>query len=227
MTQAAVKVAQWFDGIYLIGQFNHLQAGCWLLVYNDEGAILEMPPVNFTETSPAICAQLAVKQFALRRIKYLLCTHTHFDHFSRTTLRRMVTAFPQAEICLQAGFRNIVGTMQRVSYFDKLLQLDLGGEPLFLVHAPKHSITDTMVIFRGTACTGDWELDTIRSVHDWTKVWAVPHAQKLAAIARMEQFPAQHNYQIHRTFSVHANDKRENVDFPALMASTREDRQLW
>ncbi len=42
----------------------------------------------------------------------------------------------------------------------------------------------------------------------------------------MERFPEEHHYGIHRTFSVHANDKREGVDFPRLMASTREDRAL-
>src|SRR5262249_46358806 len=100
----------------------------------------------------------------------------------------------------------------------------MAGESLFLVHAPKHSRTDTMVIFRGTACTGDWELGTIHSVHDWTQFLAVPEARKLEAITRMEQFPTKYNYLIHRVFSVHANDKREGVDFPRLMASTRENK---
>jgi hypothetical protein len=42
----------------------------------------------------------------------------------------------------------------------------------------------------------------------------------------MEQFPMEHDYRIHRVFSVHANDKREGVDFPSLMASTREERPV-
>jgi hypothetical protein len=94
------------------------------------------------------------------------------------------------------------------------------------VHAPKHSATDTTAIFRGAACTGDWELGTIHSVHDWTRIWAVPESTKLESIERMEQFPAQHNYVIHRCFSVHANDRRTGIDFPRLMASTRERRPL-
>jgi hydroxyacylglutathione hydrolase len=36
----------------------------------------------------------------------------------------------------------------------------------------------------------------------------------------------QQNYHVHRIFSVHANDRREGVDFPGLMAGTAEDHPL-
>jgi hydroxyacylglutathione hydrolase len=221
-----VRLQPWFDGIYLVGQFNWFQTGCWLLVHQGEGAILEMPPPSRKGPSPATAAQESASELSVASVKYLLCTHSHLDHFSRGTYRQLRAAFPRAEPCLQRGFRRRLGDEEGIHYFDEVLKLDLAGEPLFLVHAPKHSRTDTMVIFRGAACTGDWELGTIRSVHDWTRIWAVPKARKLEAIARMERFPTEYNYGIHRIFSVHANDKRESVDFPRLMASTREDRPL-
>jgi hydroxyacylglutathione hydrolase len=221
-----VRLQQWFHGIYLVGQFNWFQTGCWLLVHQGEGAILEMPPPSLKGPSPTTLAQECASKLSVASVKYLLCTHSHLDHFSRRTYRHMRAAFPRAEPCLQRGFRRRLGDEEGIRYFDEVLKLDLAGEPLFLVHAPKHSRTDTMVIFRGVACTGDWELGTIRSVHDWTRIWAVPKARKLEAIARMERFPKEHNYAIHRIFSVHANDKREGVDFSKLMASTREDRPL-
>jgi len=216
---------QWFDGIYLIGQFNRLRTGCWLLAHGGEAAVLEMPPAGLGEPGPAAAAREAASALSCS-VKYLLCTHAHLDHFSRGTYRDLRAAFPHAEPCLQRGFRRLLGDREGVRYFDDLLRLNLAGEPLFLVHAPKHSATDTMVVFRGAACTGDWELGTIRSVHDWTRLWAVPRGRKLESIARMERFPAEHDYRIHRVFSVHANDRREGVDFPGLMASTREDRPL-
>lgn len=221
-----MKFQKWFDGIYLVGQFNWFRTGCWLLVHQGEGAILEMPPSSLTGPGPADLAREAVAELSVASVKYLLCSHSHLDHFSKRTYRKMHIAFPDARPCFQRGFRRSLAKEEGTCFFDDMLSLDLGGEPLFLVHAPKHSHTDTMVIFRGVACTGDWELGTIRSVHDWTRLWAVPRARKLESIARMERFPVEHNYCIHQTFSVHANDKREGVDFPSLMAATREDIPL-
>lgn len=217
---------QWFDGIYLVGQFNWFRTGCWLLVHNGEAAVLELPPSGRKELPPLEAVCQAVRYLSIKTVKYLLCTHAHYDHFSNRTLRELRAAFPEAQTCLQAEFRRHMGKSDGINYFDDSLALNLGGEPLYLVHAPKHSRTDTFVIFRGIACTGDWELGTIRSVHDWTRIWTVARERKLDSIARMELFPAAQNYRIHATFSVHANDKREHVDFANLIASTREDRPL-
>ncbi len=209
----------WFDGVALIGQFNWLRTGCWLLHHRDECAILEMPPC-FGRPRPADVAREA-STWASARVKYLLCTHAHWDHFSAATWRGLRDAFPDAETWLQRGFQGPQRDAPGVRYFDDSARLDLAGEPLYLVHAPKHSATDTMVIFRGSACTGDWELGTLRSVHDWTWLWAVPEARKLESIARMERFEAETGYHVGRVYSVHANDRREGVDFASLMASTR------
>jgi hypothetical protein len=136
-------------------------------------------------------------------------------------------AFPRAEPVLQAGFRPVVDDPTGVRFFDDCRALSLGDEPLYLVHAPKHSSTDTMVVFRGAACTGDWELGTVRTVHDWNPIARVPVDTRVRSCERMMGFPQRKNYAVHRVYSVHGTDRRENVDFPALMAATREDRQLW
>jgi glyoxylase-like metal-dependent hydrolase (beta-lactamase superfamily II) len=219
-------IHQWFDGIYLVGQFNWFRTGCWLLAHGGRAAVLEMPPAGPGELSPAAVVAEAVAQLSIVSVKYLLCTHTHWDHFSRRTYHQLRAAFPTAETHLHHGFRQRLGDGERIHYFEDTVRLDVASEPLYLVHAPKHSLTDTIVIFRGAACTGDWELGTIRSVHDRHWFWAVPREQKLHAIARMERFPTEHGYCVHRVFSVHANDRREGVDFPQLIASTREDRPL-
>ena len=96
---------------------------------------------------------------------------------------------------------------------------------MFLLSVPKHSVTDTMVVFRGAICTGDWELRTIHSVHD---AWSgITTAQKLASIQRLIDFVTARNYRIHMVFSVHANDRQEGIDFLKLMEETREDRVFW
>lgn len=215
---------RWFDGIYLVGQFNRLRTGCWLLAHGGEAAILEMPPHEPDEPSPAERVTEAVRALNVS-VKYLLCTHAHSDHFSEDVLRQLRDQHPAATVHLHAGFRGRFADGRPVQWFDADRQLDLAGEPLYLVYAPKHSLTDTMVIFRGTICTGDWELGTIRSVHDsWS---GISVQRKLESIATLSAFGPRHRYRIHRLFSVHANDRRDDIDFAVLMAQTREDRKLW
>jgi glyoxylase-like metal-dependent hydrolase (beta-lactamase superfamily II) len=139
----------------------------------------------------------------------------------------MQDAFPRAEMHLQRGFEGMVHGLQNVRYLDHKQLLHLAGEPLHLVHAPKHSWTDTMIIFKGVIIAGDWELNTLHSVHDDKPRYRVPTEVKLASIERMQRFQSDYNYQIHKVFSAHANDRREDIDFHLLMEDTKIERALW
>jgi hydroxyacylglutathione hydrolase len=216
----------WSEGIYLLGVYGEARTGCWLLYHGAKGAILEMPPYSVGQWSPTITAQIACEQWGLG-IEYLLCSHAHDDHISDITLRELHKAFPDASVHLHAGFKSAVPEGLPVQYFGGQLRLDLGGEPLFLVHAPKHSWTDTMVVFRGVIFTGDWELNTIRSIHDGHGKYSVPNKTKLQSIEALKRFVLEQNYLIHRAFSIHANDRRDNIDFIALMNDTKADRTFW
>jgi len=217
---------QWSDGIHLLGVYGEQRAGCWLLNNGNRAAILEFPPYNAGQFSPTIPAQLAAEQWNLD-IEYLLCSHAHPAHAAHETLKEFHRAFQAAKVCVQAGFQNCVPAAKHVHHFDDFLKLSLGGEPLYLVHAPKHSWTDTIVIFKGVAITGDWELNTIRSVHDDSPEMSVPLDIKLASIEKMMRFPTEQDYLVHKVFSVHANDRRDDVDFVELMEDTKEDRLFW
>jgi hypothetical protein len=216
---------RWFDGVYLVGQYNYLQTGVWLLAHNGEAAVLELPPTGLLGfgcgANPAADAAGAAHELGAS-VKYLLCTHAHHDHFSSTTFRHMRERFPRAQPVLQSGFRKVADDDPDTLYFNDHCALSIGGEPLHLLHAPKHSHTDTMVIFRGAVCTGDWELGTVRTVNE-----RVPVQTRLGSCTGVIDFLRQANYHVHRVYSVHANDRRENTDFPALIAATREDRKLW
>ena len=215
---------RWFDGVYLVGRYNWLQTGVWLLAHNGEAAVLELPPTSLVGIDlgpdPATDTASVARELGVA-VKFLLCTHAHHDHFSTRTFDAMRRQFPRAEPVLQSGFRQLVGAPD-IRYFDDSVTLFVGGEPLHLVHAPKHSHTDTMVIFRGAACTGDWELNTVRTVNE-----RVPVDVRLGSCERMLDFVNNTGYHVHRVYSVHANDRRDGVDFPALMADTRTDRRLW
>ncbi len=203
--------ADWFPGVRLLGRFDWVGTGCWLLHHNGEAAVLEMPPPGRGEPSPA---DVAAEAAAGLRVKFLLGTHAHQDHFSRDTFRRLRQRFPAATPVLHPGFG--VSDAWRA---DDDVWLDVGGEPLVLVPAAKHSRTDTLVMWRGTCCTGDWELGTLAGCHDGTR-WGVPDGEKRAGVGKMVGWCDRHNYRVNAVYSAHANDKRAGIDFPALMRRT-------
>jgi hypothetical protein len=216
---------RWFDGVYLVGRYNYLQTGVWLLAHGGEAAVLELPPTSLTGgapgADPAADAANAARELGVA-VRYILCTHTHHDHFSATTFRHLRGRFPHAEPVFQSGFLSATDGEPGVRFFDDAATLFVGGEPLHLLHAPKHSFTDTFVLFRGAACTGDWELNTLRTVNE-----RVPEETRRQSCDKAAEFVRRLNYHVHRVYSVHANDRREGVDFAALMADTRVDRKLW
>jgi glyoxylase-like metal-dependent hydrolase (beta-lactamase superfamily II) len=91
-------------GDNLLGQFNELRTGCWLLVHNDEAAILEMPPFDEPETDPAELAVRAAQELQAS-VKFLLCTHAHGDHFDEGTFKLFRRDYPNAAIHFQRGLR--------------------------------------------------------------------------------------------------------------------------
>jgi len=212
---------RWFDGVYLLGQVTWIKTGVWLLAHGGEAAVVELPPTEADSPDPVELAAAGAAELGVA-VKHVLCTHTHLDHFSATTFRRMRERFPRAEPVLQRGFRTATGDAPGIQYFEDQTTLFVGGEPLHLLHAPKHSLTDTFVIFRGSACTGDWELNTVRTVNE-----RVPVETRLRSCDRVIEFVRRTPYRVHSVYSVHANDRRAGVDFEALIADTRADRKLW
>lgn len=217
----------WSDGIGLVGRYNFLGTGCWLLWHGRSAAVLEMPPYDGQQEPPALAVRRLVEERGLT-VRYLLCSHNHMDHFSRRTASEFLHLFPASRLVLHQSFESSVSrSSPRVLWFQHQKSLSLGGEPLYLFHAPKHSWSDTMVIFRGVIFTGDWELNTIRSVHDHKGRMSVPKSRRRQSIQSLLRFQSRENYSIHKVFSVHANDRREHVDFRALMIDTLVDRRLW
>ncbi len=217
---------QWSEGVYLLGRYGDLMTGCWLLTNGASAAIVEVPPHDVDQWSPAIAAKLAAKQLCVN-VEYILCSHAHGDHLSPETLREFQRAFPSAVLHVHESFEPHVSGIVSTRYFQGVVKLGLDGEALFLIHAPKHSWTDTFIVFRGAAFTGDWELNTIRAVDDEHEENRVPLETKLQSIALLQRFPDEQGYVVHQTFSSHANERRDNVDFAALMEDTKQDRQFW
>jgi hydroxyacylglutathione hydrolase len=82
---------------------------------------------------------------------------------------------------------------------DQLLKV--GGEPLWLIKAPKHSLTDVVTVFRGVAMTGDIELGTLASVND-----EVSPRTKKKSMGWLKGFCDRAGYHVHSIVSAHLNE---------------------
>lgn len=92
---------------------------------------------------------------------------------------------------------------------DKMIAV--GGEPIWVIGAPKHSMTDVVVVFRGVAMTGDIELGTLDSVND-----EVPLDVKRRSMRFLADFEGRRGYKVHTVISAHCNDLRTNVCWKEL-----------
>ena len=216
------------EGICLLGRYRpegypYDADGCWLLHRADEAAVVDLPPYAVGGETPQDRALEVCRDKGLS-LRYLLCTHAKDDHFSRETFRGFRSTFPDAETRLHRSFARLVRDDRAVYFGDEEhLTLHLAGEPLHLLHAPKHSPSDTFVIFRGVAITGDWELETLRSMNDFSGD-RVPLSLRRKSIDRLLRFGQE--YSVHTVLSSRGNDIRRNADFGRLMGESLMDRDF-
>jgi hypothetical protein len=184
-----------FDGWDLIGAFPDGEpddVGSWLLVHGGEAVLLEVPPGL---TVRAVRSALKQAEAVLR---FATASHSHEDHLDPGAWARLTAAFTAAEFLHPADLSG-----------DRLLEVE--GEPVWLVKAPKHSLDDVVTVFRGVAMTGDIELGMLESVND-----EVPVRVKCASMRRLRDFEARSGYHVHSIVSAHLNDVRQGVNWPAL-----------
>jgi hydroxyacylglutathione hydrolase len=187
-------------GWILLGQYplgDPDGVGSWILHHEGEAALLELPP-----DEELIQRAVEVVDSLKLTVKFAMVSHDHEDHFDRQLLRTLRT-FP--------AFSS-VRWIQPKPRQTGVTGLRLGGEPLWLVHAPKHSLTDTVTIFRGMAMTGDIELGTVDSVNG-----EVPGNMKKESLYFLADFERQHRYHIASLLSAHLNDRRWDFSWPDVV----------
>ena len=210
------------DGVLLLGRYGDFRCGTFLLHHGGCAAVVECPPWRRARNPVNAVRRVARSRRHRRRVERILLTHAHLDHAG--ALAAFAAAFPEALPTLHrsqiedAGFRWIIrptlpqGMKAEVVDGDHV-ELALAGEPLHLIHAPKHSLHDVMVVFRGVLISGDWWLgpgDPNPS--------RVPLAVRRRSVERMMAFGER--YIVHTVVSAHANDIRRDVHFGRLMAAT-------
>jgi len=133
-------------------------------------------------------------------LRYITASHDHYDHLDPEVWDALAAAFPNAQVLHPSRQRD-----------DRLLHV--GGEPVWLVKAPKHSLTDVVTVFRGVAMTGDIELGMLASVND-----EVPVRTKKKSMDWLRAFQDRTEYHVHTTVSAHLNDVRVRVNWPDLFS---------
>jgi hypothetical protein len=184
-----------FDGWHLLGAYPNGapdDVGSWLLHHRAEALLLELPEgLDVKDVQRALHRRSVV-------LRYITVSHSHEDHLDRKAHRTLTGFFPTANFIHP---RDVEG--------DRLLHL--GGEPLWLIEAPKHSLTDVVTVFRGVAMTGDIELGMLGSVNN-----EVSLRVKRASMKRLRNFEARSGYHVHSIVSAHLNDVRQGINWPDL-----------
>jgi hydroxyacylglutathione hydrolase len=223
------KVSHLAPGILKLGPYGRHRNAVWLLVNGDEAALLEMP--NYRqgrEARPWSAAKRCLRGIGAR-LKYALISHAHIDHCQ--SLVKFRETFPEAHFVAhqsQAESAMVARLAWSAGYppadiFDQVFSddvcfLDLNGEPLILLHAPKHSASDVMMAYRGTALTGDWYLGDLKDCN------ALVHpAQKVHSINRVQSWLRHLDYDVKRAFSGHGDCLLMDVDFQRLLEQSKVD----
>lgn len=219
-------------GILKLGPYGPYNNCVWLFFHRGEAAVIEMPPFHRDEEREPWLQTAEVLQERNLRLKYGLLSHAHLDHCQ--TLLEFRRAFPDAHFVghrSQAENRMLrrlalnrwhePGRIFDVVYDGDIKALELGGEPLYLLHCPKHSQTDQFVIFRGTAMTGDWFLGDLKDCNA-----LVSPSDKIRSIERVQEWLQRLQYHVSRAFSAHGDCLYHEVNFHRLLELSKIDHDL-
>jgi hydroxyacylglutathione hydrolase len=217
-------------GITILKRYGPYKNACWLLQAGSEAAVVEMPMFSSSERPPYQRVESTVRRRHVH-LKYALLSHGHIDHC--LTLPSFRRWFPHTKFVAHRSMvedRHFVHLMSRspdmpwqdwmegrYRLFDELFggvlwTGSLGGEPIHMIYAPKHSYTDHLILFRGAMITGDWFLGDLR---DCNAIVSPQH--KRIAIERAAEVVRELGYHVHMMFSAHGDCLFYDVDFYAMM----------
>ncbi len=212
----------------MLGPFGPYHNACWVLHRNQEAALIEMPPYRSQETPPWVVVDQFLKEHKMK-LRYAFLSHAHRDHCeSLLDFRRH---FPQARFVahrsvLDSHFVKRVewsARGQAMKLFDETFRSllwsgQIGGEPVHLIHAPKHSASDQLVLFRGGMCSGDWFLGDLKDCNA-----LVAPSKKKRSIDQVVAAVRQLDYHVHTMYSAHGDCIYREVDFERMMAKSKID----
>lgn len=211
-------------GITMLRRFGPYKNACWVLHHRGEAALVEMPPHHLKERPPEVVARGFLQRHRLTP-RFALLSHAHLDHCA--AYARFRETFPRTRF---VGHRSLADdpTLRRVLHgadpwetLDEVFEgpiwsADLGGEPLHVLHAPKHSASDHLILFRGAMITGDWVLNDLRDCNR-----LVDPRVKIRSIERVQGLVRALDYHVHMLFSAHGDHLFYQVDLQAVLEASK------
>ena len=219
----------------MLKRYGPYKNACWILHAGGEAAVVEMPLCSSREVPPYQRAESFTRRRNLH-LKYAFLSHGHIDHCQTLPLFRRW--FPHTRFVTHCSmmednhFLNLMRRHHQIApsdlvsgryrlfdevFRDGLWTGSIGGEPVHLIWAPKHSYTDHLIIFRGTMITGDWYLGDLRDcnaiVNPNHKVQAIDQAVSIVRNLR---------YRVSRMFSAHGDCLMHDVDFERVMHQSKQ-----
>ena len=186
-----------FPGWHLFGSYpldDPDGVGSWLLVHDGEALLLEIPPGLTVADVEAMLERTGAT------LRFVTASHNHWDHLDLEVWQSLLDTFERA---------TFIDPDAIARHHD--VELRIGGEPVWLIKAPKHSRGDVVTVFRGVAMTGDIETGMLASVNN-----EVPLPTRKKSMDWLRDFPERSGYQVHSTVSAHLNSVRESVQWAAL-----------
>jgi len=131
-----------FDNLYYVGNDG---VSAYLLVTNKGIVLIDALYSNYTKDIPAACKQLG---FDVKNIKYILCTHGHFDHcegageIQQLTHARIGMTEPDwqmAEGSVKADYTSVNVKLKRDWVINDGDSLVLGNTVLHFYETPGHT----------------------------------------------------------------------------------------
>ena len=199
--------------------------GTWLLVNGNSCMIVEMPP-RISKLGISEPAELVLNYLHEHEIQpiSITVTHHHWDHVDgiKAYHEKLRKYMPFNWICHESVVKI---EPKLIKYFNivfnqPIYELFVENEPLYLIHAPKHSRSDVLVIFRGAMITGDWWLEAGDPNPN-----NIPANTSIASINRVLDFLKNRSYKVHSLFSVHGNDFRYDQNVEKVLQITRDYHQ--
>ena len=202
---------------------NHFmsQSGLWAYVHETEAILVDAPFA--CEDAGQIIQH--INEFLRThnvKLKFITSSHLHIDHSAG--LSCLLDSFNAASFvypvrwkkhleshtfdniakCVKQAELKHQWNRERHQSYDKLLTVDLAGEPLHLIEAPYHSPTDQLAIFRGFTLLPDWHLPT--HLDESLQLVNATASDIRSTIVRLREFERETGYRIDKSCAVHANE---------------------
>ena len=221
-------------GYTILKRYGPYKNACWVLENKGEAAVVEMPMYSSHEKPPHERLASYLRRRKLR-LKYGIVTHGHVDHCK--SLPQFRLQFPDTTFVTHRSMledRHFLKIMARNRHlpiqawnegsfrlFDEIYEGQLwtgflGGEPIHLIYAPKHSYTDQLLLFRGAMITGDWYLGDLRDCNA-----LVRPEHKVQAIDQAVDIVRGLRHHVHMLFSGHGDCLYYRVDFDRMMQRSK------